>query len=164
VIFSRTVSRSENSRVKTLARFLASFAVCVSGVAAACRGGSDPVRDCLDSLSGSAHDRDAAALFARVTADFQAGDGSSRSDTQALARQLFAAYRRLDVSFSHIEIDRSQGAAQVRARVMLSGEPRGVGGLDALLPRSSAYDFDMRLVPDGSIWKVSWASWRPAAR
>ena len=46
-----------------------------------------------------------------------------------------------------------------RFRAEFSGQPRKLGGLDRFLPSASTYDFDVRLVPDGSRWKVAFASW-----
>ena len=126
----------------------------------ACHRSGDPVQDCLDSLTRAASHRDADALFARVTGDFQAGDGSSRADAQDLARRYFAAYENLDVTLSDVAIERSENAARVRFRAQLSGRPRKIGGLEGLFPRSSTYDFDVRLVPDGGQWKVAWAQWK----
>jgi hypothetical protein len=133
-------------------------------LALACRASRDPVRDCLNALTDAAHRRDASALFDRVTSDFQAGDGSSREETRALVRRYFAAYEILDVTISGAAIERSESAARVRFRAQLAGQPRRIGGLEGLFPRSSAYEFDMRLVPEEGAWKVAWASWRPAER
>ena len=129
-----------------------------------CRARADPVRQCVDALTTAAHRRDAGALFERVTADFQAGDGSSRADAEALVRRYFAAYEILDVTTSRVAIERAENAARVRFRADLAGQPRKLGGLEGLVPRSSTYDFDLRLVPEGREWKVAWASWQPAER
>jgi len=109
----------------------------------------------------AAHRRDVSALFERVSAGFESGDGSSRADAQALLRRMFAAYEILDVTLSDVSIERSANAARARFRAELSGQPRRIGGLDGLFPRSSSYDFDVRLVPEDGRWKVEWASWRP---
>ncbi len=63
---------------------------------------------------------------------------------------------------SDVTIERAEGAARVRFRAELSGQPRQASGLAGLLPSSETYRFDVRLVPDGSRWKVAWASWEPA--
>lgn len=108
----------------------------------------------------AAHRRDVSALFERVSAGFESGDGSSRADAQALLRRMFAAYEILDVTLSDVSIERSANAARARFRAELSGQPRRIGGLDGLFPRSSSYDFDVRLVTEEGRWKVAWASWR----
>jgi hypothetical protein len=131
------------------------------GLGLACSRSGDPVGDCLNSLVKSAHDRDASAFFERVAQDFQASDGSSRADAEALVRRYFAGYEILDVSLHDVTVEKTETAARVRLRADLSGQPRKLGGLDAFLPRSSSYDFDMRLVSDAGVWKVAWASWQP---
>ena len=130
-------------------------------VALACAQSGDPVRDSLDRLVKSARDRDAAAFFQRVAADFQGADGSSRADAEGLVRRYFAGYEILDVSIHDVAIEKGENVARVRLRADLSGQPRKLGGLDAFLPRTSSYDFDMRLIPDAGKWKVAWASWQP---
>lgn len=128
-----------------------------------CRKSGDPVQEGLDDIARAAHNRDAAALFERVTAGFQSGDGSSRADAESLVRRTFAAYEVLDVTLKDVSIERSESAAHARFRAELSGQPRRIGGLDGLFPRSSAYDFDVRLVPEDGRWKVAWASWHVAS-
>ena len=126
-----------------------------------CARGGDPARECLDALVRAAHERDASAFFDRVAADFQAADGSTRADAEALLRRYFAGYEILDVTVSDVTIEKAENAARVRFRAELSGQPRKIGGLDSFLPRTSSYDFDMRLTPEGGKWKVAWAEWNP---
>ncbi|HEY6930979.1 MAG TPA: hypothetical protein VJA66_14995 [Thermoanaerobaculia bacterium] len=145
--------------MKTAYRGVVPILVCV--FFAACAKSGDPARECLDALVKAAHDRDASAFFNRVAADFQAADGSSRADAEGLVRQYFAGYEILDVTVSDVTIEKAENAARVRFRADLSGQPRKIGGLDGLLPRTSSYDFDMRLVPEAGKWKVAWASWQP---
>jgi len=128
-----------------------------------CRKSGDPVRESLDDLARAAHRRDAGALFENVTAGFQSGEGSSRADAESLVRRLFAAYEILDVTLSDIAVERSENSARARFRAELSGQPRKIGGLDGLFPRSSVYDFDVRLLPEEGRWKVAWASWHAVA-
>jgi hypothetical protein len=129
---------------------------------AGCGGGKDPVQATLDAIVIAADARDAKDLFQRVTTGFQAADGSGFTEAQATVERYFAAYEILDVSIRGVRIERAEGAARVRLRATLSGQPRRIGGLDGLVPSSAAYDFDLRLVPDGGQWKVSWAQWNPA--
>ena len=126
-----------------------------------CARGGDPARECLDALVQAAHNRDASAFFDRVAADFQAADGSTRADAEALLRRYFAGYEILDVTVSDVNIEKADNAARVRFRAELSGQPRKIGGLDSFLPRTSSYDFDMRLTPEAGKWKVAWAQWSP---
>ena len=127
-----------------------------------CRPSGDPVRESLDAMTAAARARDASAFFERVAADFQGSDGMSRAETEATVRRYFAAYEILDVSLSDVTIERSEGAALARFTARLSGQPRKIGGLDALLPSASAFRFEVRFVPDGKRWKAAWATWSPA--
>ena len=114
-------------------------------------------------MTKAANARDESALFTRVAPAFQAGDGSSLADAHSLVKRAFAAYEILDVKVSNVQIERSEGAARVRFRADMSGQPRKIGGLDGLLPSSAKYDFDLRMVPEGGAWKVAWAQWTPAS-
>jgi len=131
--------------------------------AAGCGEKSDPARQTLDRLVAAAKERDAGDFLASLAPDFQAADGSGRADAEAMIRRYFAAYERLDVRISDVSIERAAGAARVRFRADLSGKARSIGGLDGILPSTSAYKFDLRLTPgEGGRWLVSWASWENA--
>jgi len=110
-------------------------------------------------MTAAARSRDASAFFDRVTADFQGAEGMSHAEAEATLRRYFAAYEILDVSLSDVTIERTEGAALARFTARLSGQPRKIGGLDALLPSASAYRFEVRFVPDGKRWKAAWAIW-----
>ena len=129
-----------------------------------CRRSGDPVRESLDAMTAAARSRDSSALFERVTSDFQGGEGMPRAEAEATVRRYFAAYEILDVSLSDVTIERSEGAALARFTAHLSGQPRKLGGLDALLPSASTYRFEVRFVPENGRWKAAWASWSPAER
>lgn len=132
-------------------------------LALACGAPRDPVRAALDALVRAADARDAGALFERIAPGFSAADGSSRDEARALVERYFAAYEILDVRLEDVRIERGgPDAARVRFRARLSGQPRKIGGLDGLVPSSSAYDFDPRLTNEGGAWKVAWAQWNPA--
>ena len=138
---------------------LALLAASVTG----CGEKSDPARQTLDRLVAAAKERDAGDFLASLAPDFQAADGSGRADAEATIRRYFAAYERLDVRISDVSIERASGAARVRFRADLSGKARSIGGLDGILPSTSAYKFDLRLTPgEGGRWLVSWASWENA--
>ncbi len=131
---------------------------------AACGPKTDPVQQTLDGIVEGAEDRQAAAIVERLSPDFQAADGSGRPDAEANLRRYLAAYESLGVRISELTIERAAGAARARFRADLSGSPRKIGGLEGLLPRTSAYRFDLRLVPaEGGRWVVTWASWEPAS-
>ena len=144
-------------------RFAAALALAVALVAG-CGPATDPVQQTIDGIVAGAEDREAAAIVERLSPDFQAADGSGRVDAEATLRRYLAAYEKLDVRISELTIERASGAARARFRADLSGSPRKIGGLEGLLPQSSAYRFDLRLVPSsGGHWVVTWAAWEPAS-
>ena len=132
------------------------------GIVASCSRSADPVRESLDAIVKAANARDTDALFDRVAANFEAADGSGLADAKANVGRYFAAYEILDVSIRDVQIERGEGAARVRLRAVMSGQPRKIGGLEGIIPSSASYDFDLRLVADGGKWKVAWAQWNPA--
>ena len=73
--------------------------------------------------------------------------------------RYFAAYEILTVTIRDVQIERGEGAARVRLRAEMSGQPRKVGGLSGLVPTASTYDFDLRLNLEDGQWKVAWAQW-----
>ena len=145
---------------RTARLLLAAFLVL--GACSACGPSGDPVRGSLDAMVKAANARDAGALFDHVAANFEAADGSSLADAKSNVGRYFAAYEILDVSISDVRIERGEGAARVRLRAQMSGQPRKIGGLEGIIPSTAAYDFDLRLVADGGKWKVAWAQWNPA--
>jgi hypothetical protein len=122
----------------------------------------DPVRATLDAIVRAANARDAKALFDRVANGFSAADGSGRAEARGMVERYFAAYEILNVSIGDVRVERGGDAARVRFRASMSGQPRRVGGLEGLVPSSAAYDFDLRLAPEGGSLKVTWAQWNPA--
>ena len=140
------------------------FALAVAAATLCCGEKGDPVRASLDRMVKAAHERDAGAFMDNVAADFSAAEGMNRAEALLTVRRYFAAYAILDVTLRDVTIERAENAARARFTAELSGQPRKIGGLDAILPRSSAWKFELRLVPDGSRWKVAWASWEPAER
>jgi len=141
---------------------IATLAFCFAGAPLACREKADPVRRTLDRLVQAAEKRDAQTIAEHLAGDFQAADGSGRADAQATLLRYLAAYEDLNVRLSDITIERGESAARVTFRADLAGKPRQIGGLEGYLPRSSAYRFELRLVPEGERWNIAWASWEPA--
>jgi hypothetical protein len=131
---------------------------------AACRPAKDSVVAAVDSLVEGANKRDRSAIVKRLTPDFQAADGSNFADMDQRIRQVFAGYDSLSVTLSGLTVERGNEVALARFRLDLSGAPAHFGGLEGLLPRSSRYKFELRLVPAGGQWKVAWASWEEEGR
>lgn len=131
---------------------------------AGCGERGDPAREALDRIAKGARGRDAAAVAAELAADYRDAAGNGRSDIEQTLRGYFAGYEIVDVTLRDVAVERAEGAARVRFRADLSGQPRKAAGLAGLLPSSASYRFDVRLVPEGSRWKVAWAAWEPVER
>jgi type IV pilus biogenesis protein CpaD/CtpE len=137
------------------------LAVILLALAAGCAKKTDPVQETLDAVVKAANARDADALLARVSPDFEAADGTGRNDVEARLKGYFQAYEILHVQVSNVQIERSEAAARVRLRAEMNGQPRSIAGFGGLLPSAAKYDFDIRLVRDGKDWKLAWAGWQP---
>jgi hypothetical protein len=119
----------------------------------------DPVMACLTGAALAAESRDADGVMSRVAEGFRDAEGDGKAEAAALVRRTLAAYTSLSLTLSDVAIERGEAAAQARFKVRMSGKPRGVGGLDGLLPRSSRWSFDVRLEAGTGGWKIAWASW-----
>jgi hypothetical protein len=145
----------------TLIRRALAFHVCVLLLLApGCREKADPVRATLERVRKAAEARDAAGVLENLTSDFRDDTGGGAGEVSEALRRYFAAYEILNLQIRDLTIERAAEAARARFRVEFSGQPRKIGGLDGLLPSASAYNFDVRLVPDGKRWKVAWAAWQ----
>ena len=130
--------------------------VCLAG----CARKGDPIQEAIDGVVKAANARDTAAVMERVAPDFEAADGAGRLDLEVRLNQYFAAYEILHVTVSDVRVERGDGAALVRLRAQMSGQPKAVGGLSGLLPSEARYDFEIRLVNNGEAWKIGWAGWK----
>lgn len=124
-----------------------------------CAKKGDPVEAALDRIVKAARARDASAVAENLTADFRDAEGEDTAAVTTTLRHSFAAYEIIDVKIRDLEIERAPESARARFVAELSGQPRKIGGLDRFFPSAAAYRFDLRLAPDGSRWKVAWASW-----
>ena len=131
-------------------------------LSAACGKKGDPARETIERVAKAAQSRDAAAVVRELAPDYRDASGSGPTDVERTLRGYFAAYEILNVKVSDVTVERAEGAARARFRADLSGQPRQASGLAGLLPSAESYRFDVRLVPDGSRWKIAWASWEPA--
>ena len=144
----------------TASRSLAAALVLLAA-SISCAKKADPIQATLDAVVKAANARDADALLERVAPNFEAADGARRADVEARLKGYFAAYEILNVQVSDVQIERGESAARVRMRAEMTGQPRAVGGIGGLLPSAATYDFDLRLVLDGKVWKLAWAGWEP---
>jgi hypothetical protein len=132
-------------------------------LAAGCGEKADPVRSTLDRIRKAAEARDAAGVVENLASDFRDDAGGGAGEVSESLRRYFAAYEIISLQIRDLTIERAEQAARARFRVEFSGQPRKIGGLDGLLPSASAYNFDVRLVPDGKRWKIAWAAWGAVA-
>ena len=130
--------------------------------AGACGKKGDPARETLDAVAKAARERSASAVAAQLSPDYRDATGNARADIEQMLRGYFAAYEIVDVTLRDVTVERSEGAARARFQADLSGQPRQGSGIGGLLPTSDSYRFDVRLVPEGSRWKIAWASWETA--
>jgi len=123
---------------------------------------ADPVRALLDELAAAAEARDASRFGVRLSERLEGnGQVMDRTDAVATLRRYFAAYESVRLEVDGVEVDRQGSAARVRCVVGLSGRARRLPGLDALLPPSAAYRFDLEVADEGGVWRVRTASWEP---
>jgi hypothetical protein len=128
-------------------------------LASGCRKEGNPVRGALDAVAAAAEKRDAAALMSRVSAAYAGEGGETRAEVEATVRRTLAAYEELHVTLSDVKVDRTEAGARATFRAELSGVPSKAFGLDAWLPRSSEWSFEVRLVEEKKGWKVASARW-----
>ena len=133
-------------------------------LAPGCREKGDPVAATLNRMRKAAEARDVAGVVENLTPDFREIGGGGKSEVAEVLRRYFAAYEIINLKIRDVTPEWAPKAARVRFRVEFSGQPRKIGGLEGLLPSASTYSFDVRLIPDGSVWKVVWAAWEPVGR
>ena len=90
-----------------------------------------------------------------------------REDARSLGDTLTREHRRLDELFGKFLAAASAGDAEETRRAIgaFDSELRRHTAFEEerLLPSSSRYDFDVRLVPEEGRWKVAWAAWQPVS-
>lgn len=131
-------------------------------VATACGRGGDPAAAAIRSLARAANDRDASEITGMLTPDFQDAHGMTREDVENELRRLFAAYASIDVSISDLSLERYPAFTLAKFRVAFRGSVRKIGGLESILPATSRYRFELRLVPEGPRFRVAHAFWEEA--
>jgi hypothetical protein len=111
------------------------------------------------ALARAANHRDAPAIVAALSPDFEGSLGMGRSEVDGELRRLFAAYASIDLSVSGIETQPYPDFTLARFRVEFRGAVRRIGGLEGILPPSARYRFELRLVPEGRGFRVASARW-----
>ncbi len=124
------------------------------------RDARDPVRKTVNRVAAAAESRDAGAVGTYLSAGFRDADGGTKADAADLLRRTLGAYASISLALSDVTVERAPQAARATLRVGMSGKPRAVSGLEGLLPRTSAWRFELRLELEKGSWKITSASWR----
>lgn len=138
---------------------LAAGACCLALAAASCGPSGDPVEALLEALEAAVEEKDADAVAARLSPDFQTASGQSREDATQTLKRLLLGYETVEVERIASEVERGEGSAVVRCWVGFSGRARPVGGLAGLLPPDATYRFDVDAVESEAGWRVSRLGW-----
>jgi hypothetical protein len=122
----------------------------------------DEVAEPILRAAKAVEDRDAQAVARWLTAGYHDAEHQDAQAVIAHVRQIVFAYERLNIDISRLVIEDLGTSRRARFRAQLSGTPKNVAGLEGLLPRSSAWDFESSLVYEGGRWRIATASWKPA--
>ena len=159
---SRPLNMASSRPMKaTASRSLLTIALLL---AAACRRAGDPAADAVRELARAANRRDASAIFARLAPGFAGPSGETAADVDAELRRLFAAYSSVDVAVENLTLDRLPEFTLARFAASFRGSARRLGGMEALLPESARYRFELRLVDVGGKYGVARAFWEEIGR
>ena len=150
----RTRNRRPPGRVLAIALLLV----------AACRRSGDPAAEAVGELARSANRRDASAIVASLAPGFAGPSGETAADVEAELRRLFAAYSSVDVAIENLVVDRLPDFTLARFVASFRGSARRLGGMEALLPESARYRFELRLVESGGRFRVAHAFWEEIGR
>ena len=133
--------------------------IAIVGCLAACRSPKDPILALLDDLKKAAESRDAGAVVAKLTEDFQGGPGTRRADVRPMLERYFLAYEKVNIEIYQVEVERSETTATLRFRADFNGRPRAIGSLAGWLPPSAMFRFELGLRQTKAGWQVAQAEW-----
>ena len=130
---------------------------------AACRGPRDPILALLDELKKAAESRDAGAIAARLTEDFQGEHEVRSAEVRSMLERYFLAYQKVHVDVYDVEVERGQAEAKLRFRADFNGRPLQIGSLGGFLPPSAMLRFELGLRRTPAGWRVARADWEEVA-
>ncbi len=117
----------------------------------------------LVELESAAEARDADRFAQSLSEGFRGEGGLVRTEAVAQLKRYFAAYETIAVDVAGVEIERAARRASLRCVVELTGRPKRIAGLGALLPPSAAYRFELEVAEEAGVWRVLGAGWQPVA-
>ncbi len=124
-----------------------------------CKDKGDPVRAALFEVADATERTDADAVLAHISDSFTGPGGEGKEQVAAELKRYFFAYESLGVTLSDIVLEKGRDRARAFFNAELTGNPRQIGGLDGLLPRSSKWKFEVTLVLEGKAWRISTGKW-----
>jgi hypothetical protein len=121
-----------------------------------CRS-KDPLSLLLDDLEKAVEARDIDALEKRLATSFKGNDRIGREEAVATLRRYFIAYERIKIDITSVK--RAKSGNRLNFQVSFSGKTNTAFNLQNLLPSTATYDFELRLIEEGSTLKVDKAYW-----
>ncbi len=126
---------------------------------AACRA-RDPVKQRLDAITSAVEDRDADDVVKSLSDNFQGNNGESRQEALDELRRYLFAYQNINVRLVNLEIARREFSAAADFVAEVIGNPKTIGGLDQILPRTAKVQFHIEMRREGHSWLVTSATWQ----
>jgi hypothetical protein len=144
-------------------RFLS---LALMALVAACAQEDSPetrVRAVIASGAAAADARDLSALMGLVGEGFRDGEGGGREDLKRYLRGYFVAHQSIHLL---TRVDGVELPYRDMAKVSLTVGTLGreAAGASAFDVAADVYDVELELQLDDGDWRVTRASWRPAAR
>jgi hypothetical protein len=117
----------------------------------------------IDSGEAAAEARDLSALMELVGEGFRDGDGGGREDLKRYLRGYFVAHQSIHLL---TRVDAVELPYRDMAKVSLTVGTLGreAAGASAFDVAADVYDVELELELEDGEWRVTRASWRPAAR
>jgi hypothetical protein len=142
------------------------LALPLAALVAACGPDATPeaqVRAVIAAGETAAEARDLSALMALVGEGFRDGEGGGREDLKSYLRGYFVAHQSIHLL---TRVDAVELPYRDMARVSLTVGTLGreAAGASAFDVAADIYDVELDLQLEDGDWRVTRASWRPAAR
>ena len=129
-------------------------------VLAGCSNDASPeqqVRAVIAAIESAAEQRDVGDLMEHVSASYRSADGLDRAEASRYVRGYLVANQSIHLL---TRIESLEFPAPDEARVQLQVGMAGNSGQGVADLSADLYDFDVALVREDGVWKVSYADWR----